>query len=105
MDAVMDREKAFDQLCDIKEKVSSLPLFPALGWVWMFDVLDDVYKNHQPDKEEDEVIAGDISLRAIFYRLLQDVDTLGLSMDSGGTIIEEVITDWMRDKDILIPRA
>ena len=50
----------------------------------------------------DEAVPEGITLKQIFDKFWEDVDGFGLSMDSGGDIIEEVIRDWMRDNNFLV---
>lgn len=102
------RDDVYTELNEIVDKLSSLRVFPSLMWVWAFDILRDVYQNHYydlvaDDNSVDEAVPTGITLKQIFDQFWQDVDNLGLSMDSGGDIIEEVIMDWMRENDFLVP--
>lgn len=98
------RDDTFKDLVDIKARLNKMTVFPSLLWVWVYDVLSDIYDNHQaPASEHDEeVIAEGFTLKQIFDMLWLDVDKVGLNMDLGGEIIEEVIYDWMRDRNILV---
>jgi hypothetical protein len=98
------RDDTFEDLVDIKARLNKMTVFPSLLWVWVYDVLSDIYDNHQaPASEHDEeVIAEGFTLKQIFDMLWLDVDKVGLNMDLGGEIIEEVIYDWMRDRNILV---
>jgi hypothetical protein len=72
-------------------------------WAWAFDVLRNIYENNKEIAEyNDYVIAEGTELKQIFDKFWEDVDNLGLSMDHGGEIIEEVIRDWMIDNDFLV---
>jgi hypothetical protein len=101
------RDDAFNQLLDIVKQVSSLDLFPSLCWVWAFDVIKDIYDNQHFDSLAqndfvDEAVPSDVTLKQIFDKFYEDSDSLGISMDLGGEILEETIRDWMRDNDFLV---
>ena len=94
------RDDAFNQLLDIVKQVSNLDLFPSLCWVWAFDVIKDIYDN--TDTGYDEAIAEGVTLKQIFDKFYEDSDSLGISMDLGGEILEETIRDWMRENDFIV---
>jgi hypothetical protein len=98
------RDDVYKDLEEIRLKLVDLPVFPSLMWLWAYDVLADVYTNHQAPASEwdEEVIAEGVTLKQIWDKFWIDVDKLGLNMDLGGETIEEVITDWMRDNDFLV---
>ena len=94
------RDDAFNQLLDIVKQVSSLDLFPSLCWVWAFDIIKDIYDNTETGY--DEAIRDGVTLKEIFDKFYEDSDSLGISMDLGGEILEETIRDWMRDNDFIV---
>ena len=94
------RDDAFNQLLDIVKQVSSLDLFPSLCWVWAFDVIKDIYDNTETGY--DEAIRDGVTLKEIFDKFYEDSDSLGISMDLGGEILEETIRDWMRENDFIV---
>ena len=101
------RDDVYNQLNEIVDKLQAMPVFPSLMWTWAFDVLRNIYENSRmEDLAEtdiaDEVIPIGVTLKQIFDKFWEDVDSLGLSMDHGGEIVEEVIRDWMRDNDFLV---
>ena len=98
------RDDVFVELGEIKARVSSLPVFPSLMWVWTYDVIDDIFNNFQGPASEyaEEIIPEGVTLKQICDKFWADVDGIGLSMDSGGEIIEETIMDWMRENDFLV---
>jgi len=101
------RDDAFDQMLQINKMLSDVSVFPSLIWVWTFDVIKYIFDNNQykdlavNDYVEEAVPEG-ITIKQIWDKFWEDVDDIGLSMDSGGEIIEEVIRDWMRDNDFLV---
>jgi hypothetical protein len=101
------REDVFNQLLDINDRITKLGVFPSLGWVWCFDVIRDIVdNNHQDDMAVgdimDEVVPTGVTLQQVFNKFYEDIDSLGMNMDLGGEIIEEVIRDWMRENDFIV---
>lgn len=101
------RDDLYKDLNEIVDKITTLPVFPSLLWVWTFDVLRSIYENNQYDDLAvndyvDEAVPSGITLKQIFDKFWEDVDGIGLSMDLGDEIIDETIRDWMRDNDFLV---
>ena len=101
------RDDVYRDLNDIIDRVTKLPVFPSLMWVWAFDIIKEIFDNYQykdlaVNDYVDEAVPEGITLKQIFDKFWSDVDGFGLSMDSGGDIIEEVIRDWMRENDFLV---
>jgi len=97
------RDDVYNQLNDIVDKLQDIAVYPSLLWVWVFDIIRDIYDNNQePQEYLDEVIAEGTTLKQIFDKFWNDVDGLGIDMDHGGEIIEEVIRDWMRENGFLV---
>lgn len=101
------RDDIYKDLNEIVDRISTLPVFPSLLWVWTFDVLRNIYENNQykdlaVNDYVDEAIPEGITLKQIFDKFWEDVDGIGLSMDLGDEIIDETIRDWMRDNDFLV---
>ena len=98
------RDDVYTELNEIVDKLYNLRVFPSLLWVWTFDIIRETYQSNLTVEDwSEEVIRDGVTLKQIFDQFWQDVDNLGLSMDSGGDIIEEVIMDWMRENDFLVP--
>ena len=101
------RDDIFNRLVSINEQITNLGVFPALGWVWCFDIIKDIFdNNHEDDIAEgdiiDEVVPSGTTLKEIFDRFFDEIDTLGMNMDMGGEILEEVIRDWMNGNGFLM---
>lgn len=101
------RDDVYNQLNEIIDKLEKIPVFPSLMWVWAFDIIREIFENYQMkdlavNDYVDEAVPEGITLKQIFDKFWDDVDGFGLSMDSGGDIIEETIRDWMRDNDFLV---
>ena len=101
------RDDVYRDLNEIIDRVTKLPVFPSLMWVWAFDIMKEIFDNYQikdlaVNDYVDEGVPEGITLKQIFDKFWADVDGFGLSMDSGGDIIEEAIRDWMRDNNFLV---
>ncbi len=101
------RDDIYRDLNEIVDKVTTLPVFPSLLWVWTFDVMRNIYENNQyndlaVNDYVDEAVPSGITLKQIFDKFWEDVDGIGLSMELGDEIIEETIRDWMRENDFLV---
>ena len=101
------RDDTFNQMLEINRLLGETSVFPSLMWTWAFDVLRNIYENEHfsglaTNDFVDEAIPLDVTLKQIFDKFWEDVDSLGLTMDHGGEIVEETIRDWMRDNDFLV---
>ena len=104
----IDLTKLYNDMLDINDRITKLPVFPSLGWVWTFDIIKDIFDNNQEihlavGDIADEVVPEGVTLKQIFDKFYEDIDSLGIDMDMGGEILEEVIRDWMSDNDFLVP--
>ena len=101
------RDDIYRDLNEIVDRLQAIPVFPSLLWVWTFDVIRDIFENCQykdlaVNDYVDEAVPEGITLKQIFDKFWDDVDTLGFTMDHGGEVLEEVIRDWMRENDFLV---
>ena len=101
------RDDVYNQMLEINRLLSDVAAFPSLLWAWTFDIIKDIYDNYQyihlaETDIADEAVPEGITLKQIFDKFWDDVDGLGINMDLGGEIIEEVIRDWMRDNNFLV---
>lgn len=101
------RDDVFKDLNGIVDRLQALPVFPSLVWVWTFDVIRDIFENCQykdlaVNDYVDEAVPEGITLKQIFDKFWEDVDGIGINMDLGAEIIDEVIRDWMRENDFLV---
>ena len=101
------RDDTFEQMLQINKMLGEVTVFPSLLWTWTFDIIKDIFDNNQfkdiaGGDFVDEAVPEGITLKQIWDKFWEDVDSIGLNMDSGGEIIEEVIRDWMRENDFLV---
>ena len=97
------RDDVYNQLNKIVDELQDISVFPSLLWVWCFDIIRDKYENHKEVQEyNDYVISEGTTLKQIFDKFWVDTDNLGIDMDHGGEIIDEVINDWMIENGFLV---
>jgi len=106
-DLIKQRDQVFDDMNKVIDILEKSPCFPPLLWAWVFDIIRNTYENNQyadlaVNDYVDECVPEGITLKQIFDKLWNDVDSLGLNMDHGGEVIEETIFDWMRENDFLV---
>lgn len=103
-DLIKQRDQVFDDMNKVIDILQKSPCFPSLLWAWVFDIIRNTYENNSTPIHEfnDEAIPEGVTLKQIFDKLWDDVDSLGLNMDHGGEVIEETILDWMRENDFLV---
>jgi len=102
-DLIKHRDQVFDDMNKVIDILQKSPCFPSLLWAWVFDIIREIYENYQgPQEFNDEMVSEGVTLKQIFDKLWDDVDSLGLNMDHGGEVIEETILDWMRENDFLV---
>ena len=96
------RDDVYNDLNKIVDQLTALPVFPSLMWVWAFDIIRNIFEEHQFGTEWDDYsIKDNVTLKDIFDKFWEDVDSLGINMDFGGEVVEETIRDWMIDREFL----
>ena len=101
------RDDLFNDLNEIIDRITVLPVFPSLLWVWTYDIIRNIYENNRYEElatndYADEAVPAGVTLKQIFDKFWEDVDTLGFTMDHGDEVLDECIRDWMRDNDFLV---
>jgi len=101
------KDLLYKDLLDLNDRISKLHIFPAIGWIYTFDIIKDIFDNNQyadlaVNDYVDECVPEGITLKQIFDKYYDDIDELGINMDLGNEVLEEVIRDWMRENDFLV---
>jgi len=52
------RDDTFNQMLEINKLLGEVLVFPSLMWTWAFDVIKDIYDNHQDVDNEYIVVVG-----------------------------------------------
>jgi hypothetical protein len=90
----------YNDLQEIVARVSALPVFPPLVWVWTWDIVVDMHKNYQPGVDDEFSIT--MTLDAIWKLFWEQADQNGFTLEYGTEDCYEHIRDWMIDEDILV---
>lgn len=98
------KDKVFNTLLDINSKLSSLDVSPSFAWAMCFDTIKDIHTKYSSivDSHQEQVIAEGVTLKQIFDKFYDDIDSLSINMNLGIEIIEEIIYDWMLENDFLV---
>ena len=101
------KDLLYQDLLDLNDRISKLHVFPAIGWIYTFDIIKDIFDNNQyadlaVNDYVDECVPEGITLKQIFDKYYDDIDELGINMDLGNEVLEEIIRDWMRENDFLV---
>ena len=99
---LQDRTRMLDtynEIEDIIEKITKLPVGLPLVWVYAWDVARDLYTSIQEGAEEEYCVSEDIEdVWAMFW---EDADKNGFSLQYGAEDLHEAIRDWMVDRGII----
>jgi hypothetical protein len=92
----------YEQIEDIVSRITVLPVFPSLVWVWAWDVVKSIHHSYGPDSGEDYVINPALSTKDIFRLFWLHADKNGFTLEYGVGALDDHIRDWMIDNDIII---
>ena len=98
----MRRDDAYKALNKIIDSISSLDVFPALTWVYVWDIVKHKLSYYVPDSGEDYLINPKLSEKDVFDMFWEDIDKNGFSLEHGVDFLHDKVFDWMIDRDILI---
>lgn len=101
------RDDAFVNINNTIDSLSKLDVFPALVWLWCWDIIKDWYENEQwedvsTDPFTDECFAQGLELKTIWDKFWEDSDSNGFSLEYGVEQLDEQLRDWLRECDFLI---
>jgi hypothetical protein len=99
---IQDRTRMLDtynEIEDIIEKISKLPIGLPLVWVYAWDVARDLYTSIQEGQEEEYCVSEDIE--DVWQMFWTDADKNGFSLQYGSEDLHEAIRDWMIDRGII----
>ena len=99
---LQDRARMLDTYNDIEdiiERISKLPIGLPLVWVYAWDVARDLYTSIQEGAEEEYCVSEDIE--DVWQMFWEDADKNGFSLQYGSEDLHEAIRDWMVDRGII----
>lgn len=87
----------YSDVNSIIDKISKLPVFPPLVWVWTWDVAKSTLRDFESDSEYQ---VNDTE-QEVFKKFWQDADKNGFTLDYGTEDLYEAVRNWMIDADIV----
>jgi hypothetical protein len=89
----------YNEIEDIIEKISKLPIGMPLIWVYAWDVTRDLYRDFQEGQEDEYCVTMDeLEVWELFWT---QADKNGFSLEYGSEHLYESIRDWMIDQGIV----
>jgi hypothetical protein len=99
---LQDRTRMLDTYNDIEdiiERITKLPIGLPLVWVYAWDVARDLYTSIQEGAEDEYCVTEDIE--DVWEMFWTDADKNGFSLQYGSEDLYEAIRDWMIDRQII----
>ena len=93
-------EDTYVEINKIIDQIGNLRVFPPLVWVWTWDIVVDMHKNHQPGVDDEYVAV--MPLDQVWELFWTQADKNGFTLEYGTEDCYESIRDWMIDEDILV---
>lgn len=93
-------QDVYHDISIIIDKISELPVFPSLVWVWTWDILVSMYKDYLPEVDDEYVVT--MSLEDVWALFWEQADKNGFTLEYGTEDLDEHILDWMIDQNILV---
>lgn len=92
-------EDTYRDIEDIIEKISKLPVGLPLVWVYVWDVVRDLYTSIQEGQEEEYCVTEDIE--DVWEMFWTQADKNGFTLQYGTEDLYEAVRDWMIDQSII----
>jgi hypothetical protein len=96
------RDDAYVELNKIIDSISNLCVFPALTWVYVWDIVKDKLDYYSVGTDEMYTSNPKLSEKNVFDMFWEDADKNAFSLEYGVEFLHERVQDWMTDRDILI---
>ena len=92
-------QDVYQDIEDIIEKISKLPVGQPLVWVYVWDVARDFYRTVQEGREDEYgVTVDEEELWELFWT---QADKNGFTLEYGTEDLYEAVRDWMIDQSII----
>jgi len=92
-------QDVYQDIEDIIEKISKLPVGQPLVWVYVWDVARDFYRTVQEGQEEEYCVSMDIE--EVWELFWTQADKNGFTLEYGTEDLYEAVRDWMIDESII----
>jgi len=87
----------------IVDNITNLDVFPPLVWVWAWDIIKYKLKNYSsPAGDEEYETNSELSEEDVWWMFVRDADINGFTLEYGSEDLDEAISQWMIDNDVLV---
>lgn len=85
----------YNKINNILDEIGELDVFPALVWVWSWEVAQTMWKYYMEGGDPDYCTAMEIE--EVWERFWLDADKNGFSLEFGVENLDDSIRDWLMD--------
>ena len=99
------RDDVYIKINSIIDDLQNLGVFPSLVWVYAWDIVKDIYDNHQYEDaavNDYEFVPQGTTLKQVWDKFWDDADKNGFSLEYGSEDMHEAVRDWMVDCEFLV---
>lgn len=99
------RDDVYTKINLIIDDLQNLGVFPSLVWVYAWDIVKDIYENHQFEDaamNDYDVVPQGTTLKQVWDKFWEDADKNGFSLEYGAEDLNEAVRDWMIDCEFLV---
>jgi len=96
------RDDTYESITKIVDLLSGLNVFPALAWVYVWDIVKDKLDYYHPDSHEEYAVNPAMTEKDVFNLFWEDADKNGFSLEYGTEQLHDHVFDWMIDREILV---
>jgi hypothetical protein len=96
------RDDAYIELNKIIDSISNLNVFPALTWVYVWDIVKDKLDYYAVETDEMYVFNPKLSEKDVFDMFWEDADKNRFSLEYGVEFLHDKVQDWLTDREIII---
>jgi len=86
----------------IVDNITSLNVFPPLVWVWAWDTIRYKLNNYGAPADDEYQTNTELSQEDVWWMFVRDADINGFTLEYGSEDLDEAITQWMIDSNILV---
>lgn len=100
-----DRElgdKVRFQLDQMVDMLNAMPIGMSLVWLWSWDIIRSKYEYYWEEQDEEYVRNPLYTIDNVWEELWANIPEF--TLEYGAEQIDNDITDWMMDKEFIIPR-
>jgi hypothetical protein len=88
-------EDTYRDINDIIDKITELPVFPSLVWVWAWDVTRTMWTSYMEGEDPDYCTGMDLD--EVWELFWTQADKNGFTLEYGVEDLDDHIRDWLMD--------